>query len=121
MLHSHFHGDKQAMDASLQRGELESWKDSTSGVTFMAFRKVSVSKVKMNERGEVVEGQKKLTADQAETSAGLMSKLKWSWNCNKVFELHNCFTSFLTLVQVFKSLYLELKWFVPHMTRISCC
>ena len=92
MLHSHFHGDKQAMDASLKSGELESWKDSTSGVTFMAFRKVSVSKVKMNERGEVVEGQKKLTADQAETLAGLMSKLKWSWNCNKVFELHSCFT-----------------------------
>ena len=93
MLHSHFHGDRTAMEASVQRGELESWKDAESGVTFVAFRKVSVAKEKVNERGETVEGTKKLTQDQAETLAGLMSKLKWSWNCNKVFKLHNCFPS----------------------------
>lgn len=97
MLHSHFHGDRSAMEASLQRGELESWKDAESGVTFVAFRKLSVSKEKVNERGENVEGSKKLTGEQADTLAGLMAKLKWSWNCNKVFKLHNCSPSLRTL------------------------
>ena len=59
MLASVFHGDSRAMEASLSKGELQSHKDD-AGMEYLSFRELQTVEVKTNERGEIVEGSKKL-------------------------------------------------------------
>ncbi|CAJ1339001.1 unnamed protein product [Effrenium voratum] len=82
MLASVFHGDSRAMEASLAKGELQSHKDD-AGMEYLSFRELQTMEVKTNERGETVEGSKKLKSQEAHTLAGLMSKMKWEWVCKK--------------------------------------
>ncbi|CAJ1436969.1 unnamed protein product [Effrenium voratum] len=82
MLASVFHGDSRAMEASLSKGELQSHKDD-AGMEYLSFRELQTVEVKTNERGETVEGSKKLKSQEAHTLAGLMSKMKWEWVCKK--------------------------------------
>ncbi|CAJ1431493.1 unnamed protein product, partial [Effrenium voratum] len=71
-----------AMEASLAKGELQSHKDD-AGMEYLSFRELQTMEVKTNERGETVEGSKKLKSQEAHTLAGLMSKMKWEWVCKK--------------------------------------
>ncbi|CAJ1377389.1 unnamed protein product [Effrenium voratum] len=82
MLASVFHGDSRAMEASLAKGELQSHKDD-AGMEYLSFRELQTMEVKTNERGETVEGSKKLKSQEAHTLAGLMSKMKWEWVCKE--------------------------------------
>ncbi|CAJ1434523.1 unnamed protein product [Effrenium voratum] len=76
------------MEASLAKGELQSHKDD-AGMEYLSFRELQTMEVKTNERGETVEGSKKLKSQEAHTLAGLMSKMKWEWAataCDKLLK-----------------------------------
>ena len=79
MLASHFHGNADLMDQSIKDGELVVTTDEKSGLEFLAFRQLQVEDKMVNQSGEHVSGSKKLTKDEANIMAGLMSKLKWTW------------------------------------------
>ena len=84
MLATHFHGNAQLMQASIDSGELQVCKDDASGIDFLSFRALKIEDVKGNVSKEQVESTKKVTKGQALEIEELMKKLKWQFNFTKV-------------------------------------
>ncbi len=85
-LQSYFHGNQQALNESISKGEVLCSKDEASGVEYLSFREVSLSESKVNQSGEMVKGAKKLKQSEAKVLAGLMSEMKWQWALKQVGE-----------------------------------
>ncbi len=82
-LHTHFHGDENALKESLKNGEVTSSRDEESGIEYLSFRVVKLSESKVNQSGEQVKGTKKVKHEEAKVMAGLMSQMKWQWALKK--------------------------------------
>ncbi len=80
-LQSYYHGNLQALNESISKGEVLASKDEDSGVEYLSFREVSLSEAKVNQTGEIVKGSKTLKKDQAKVLEGLM---KWQWAFKQV-------------------------------------
>ena len=102
MLATHFGGNERLMQSSLDKGELEVTYDGN--MEFLSFRELTVADIRGNESREKVQGNKKLKQEEAYELAGLMSKLKWSFNMSKAglhspTAIHGHYTSFVSLIQ----------------------